>query len=114
MSAKKPRGRPRKRTEEIRLRVTPEEKLAIKKLAKLARMSVTKLITLSVIEGRGTHIQQADPQLLDHLLRIGVNLNQIARSCNACSRSGQTIDLLQVQLQLREIKRSLSAYAAPA
>ena len=109
-----PKKRPRTRTSSIRIRTTPEEKRKFETLAEWNGLSVTKLITTSVIDGRDPRVKPCDPKLIEQLIRIGNNLNQIARSCNYCSKAGQTIDLLKVQIQLDQIKHQISLYAKPA
>ena len=48
-----------------------------------------------------------DPELIQHLARIGNNLNQIAHALNACKKSGSTVQLIEVLAVLRSQEEAL-------
>jgi len=56
-------------------------------------------------------IPNTDPKLLRLNIEIKNELNQIARTCHANAKDGQTLDLLSVLVSLKEIKKRFDTHA---
>ena len=72
------------------------------KLAKSLDMSVSALIRMSVLEGPPAKIQRADPELKRQMAKIGNNINQIARLGNYRAKIGESIEIVQMNVLLRQ------------
>lgn len=48
-----------------------------------------------------------DPELMRQIVGIGINLNQIARACNASNLAGEPINLVQILAVLRSIEQQV-------
>ena len=90
----------------IQIRATPEQKAAITQKARDAGLSVTGLIDQALDRTRvwSPEDRQAARERLVQLARIGNNLNQLARWCNA-HKSGA--DALAVVAHLKAIEDAL-------
>lgn len=74
----------------LKIRITPEEKSALKELAKSNNMTLADYVRMRVGDtkpvGRDPKkagpVRRADPMLLANIGRVGSNLNQIARWAN--------------------------------
>lgn len=96
-----------KRTKTIRFRVNEEELKAIEERADGNISSWLRDLALNQRKRRKPKL--ADPQLLFELNKIGVNLNQIARYCNANFSDVEMVDLLLVLVEIDEDLKALRA-----
>jgi len=87
--------------ERIEIRVTAEEKRALKDRASKANLSLSEWLIAAGLEGHIKTVQQADPVLIASIARIGNNINQIARSVNGGD--------LSVLVELQGISEALKA-----
>jgi hypothetical protein len=87
----------------LKIRVTPQERERFRHLAKSLDMDMSTLVRRSVFEGPPAKIQRADPELIKQLVLIGNNINQIARSCNLQNVIGAAIDLIKLNVLLKNI-----------
>lgn len=93
----------KKRTKEIKIRLSEDEYNALLERKTKARLAEW-LRELALEQAPKAQPKTIDPALLFELNRIGVNLNQIARQCNSQKPS---IDLLSMLAELRNIEKAL-------
>lgn len=94
-----------KRTKRIEIAVTDEELTALHKRKTKPRLAEwMREIALGEEVNRKQQIKPINPALLYELNRIGVNLNQIARHCNA---KKSEVNLVEVAFLLRNIEEQL-------
>lgn len=93
----------KKRTKEIKIRLSEDEYNALLERKTKARLAEW-LRELALEQAPKAQPKTIDPALLFELNRMGVNLNQIARQCNSQKPS---IDLLSVLAELRNIEKAL-------
>lgn len=92
------------RSEVIKIRVTPEEKAELRRLA--GRGSIADVFRAWLTGGEippQKVIKTADIRLLYHLNRIGNNLNQVAKGINRANRIGNAVDVAAVAARLKQI-----------
>ncbi len=85
--------------------------MLIRRLREKTKMTLTELIIVSVLHGQVNVSQTSDKDLLFQLGKIGNNLNQIARCANSQAKQGNPLDLLEINIQLRAIRKEISKYA---
>lgn len=90
----------------LQIRISEEEKIALKKIADDSGQTMTELITKAIHRIRPFKVKdrKIQKEKILHLARIGNNLNQIARWCNT-HKSGA--DAIQVIQQLTAIEHEL-------
>lgn len=94
-----------KRTKRIEIAVTTDELVELHKRKTKPRLAEWMRETaLNEKINRKPKIKPVDPKLLYELNKIGVNLNQIAKYCNA---KKSDINLIEVALRLRSIEQAL-------
>lgn len=105
-------GRPRKtetdrRGEQLRVRVRPDELAAIEQRAAACNMPLSDFIREQALSGAVRIRQFNTLSAIDRhdLARIGSNLNQIARACNA---TGDTTRARNIEAYLEELRQFLS------
>lgn len=103
------RGRPRKtnadrRSEHIRIRVRPDERAVIEQRAASTNLPLSEFVREQAISGRVLVRQFNTLSAVDRhaLARLGSNLNQIARACNA---TGDTTRARNIEAYLEELRR---------
>lgn len=69
------------KTERFELRMTPKEKANLQEKAEKARMSMTEYI-LALSERKKIYVVEDFPKINYHILKIGININQITRRVN--------------------------------
>lgn len=105
-------GRPRKtetdrRGEQLRVRVRPDELAAIEQRASAINLPLSEFVREQAITG-AIHVRRFNTlSAIDRhdLARIGSNLNQIARACNA---TGDTTRARNIEAYLEELRRFMS------
>lgn len=102
------------RSEVIKIRVTPDEKADLRRLA--GSGTIAELFR-AMLEGRELRpqriIKTADYRLLYQLNRIGNNLNQVAKGINRSNKLGSPVDVAAVAARLKQIHSAIrSIYAA--
>jgi uncharacterized protein (DUF1778 family) len=102
-------GRPRKtetdrRGEHLRVRVRPDELAAIEQRAAACNMALSDFVREQALSGAVLVRQFNTLSAVDRhdLARIGSNLNQIARACNA---TGDTARARNIHAHLEELRR---------
>lgn len=100
----------RTRAEQLIIRVTPEEKALIqKKMCQFGTENFSHYARKMLIDGYVIHVDLSEFQpLADEVNKIGVNINQIARTVNATG----TIfgdDMLRLKEMMDEIWRLLKS-----
>ena len=102
-----------KRTEQILLRATPDEKNRIRKMADSAHLSVQAYVLTAVFQFNDPSldltlpaVKRATVPIIAQLRRIGNNLNQLARRQNS-GRSISRTDLLSNIEEVESLCRSL-------
>ncbi len=116
-----PGGRPRKDTVKLRdqwlkARVTTDEKHRAEQLMRDAGKTESDFVRDAVLNGRIEikQYQEADPDIANQLSRIGNNLNQIARVCNATGNDRRaTFIETHIEDELRPILELLLKQYAP-
>ncbi len=96
-----------RRSECFAIRLTPNERIALQTEAERLALTPTELARQKLVEGRVVvrgH-RQLSPQHVFTLGRIGVNLNQIARTLN----SGRAMASGEIDEVLRELRQILAA-----
>ena len=93
----------------MKFRATPREKERIEKLAKALGISMSKLILVAVLEAPPASVTRLDPETERQFAKIGNNINQIARVCNYRAKAGQSIDVLRLNLLLKQILEEVKA-----
>lgn len=103
----------KKRTESVKIRMFPEEKEELKKLAEpfpLAEWMRTVCLGQPV-KRRRKELPKIDPKLLRQLSGIGNNVNQIARQLNSLSQGFDKVyfmtQLLAVEEELKLIREAV-------
>ena len=87
----------------MKIRVHPQEKKYYKNFAKQLGITMSKLFRMSVLEGPPAKNQRADPELVRQVAGIANNVNQIARQKNYREKVGEPIDVVQMNVLLRQI-----------
>lgn len=94
-----------KRTKSIKIRLTEAEHLAL-----LEKKQGKELATWLRKLGLGdTTRPKYNSDLVRQVIRIGTNINQIARAVNQSSNSGSPIDKARVALELNIIRHQLNS-----
>ena len=91
----------KKRDKDIKIRVTPEEKLQIQKRAKSENLNVSKYGRNMLLNGTVFVLEKEE---LFQLKKIGININQLARHANF----KKEIKTDQVMQEFRNIKTLLN------
>lgn len=126
-----PKSEKKKRTKEIKLRLTEEEHLRLSALAGDSPLAewIREFSLRAAQSDIFAHLEQqylrqaakrakrrealsVSPELLRALSGIGNNINQIARHCNSAARSGQALNMAAVALELNAIGQTLKAIRA--
>lgn len=83
--ARPPKGRDDQRSETLRCRMRPAEYLRIRQAAERAHLSLSDYARAMVLTGQVTirQTQSLDPEALEQLRRIGINLNQAVHRLHA-------------------------------
>ena len=97
--------KPEKKTEQILIRVTPSEKKQITENAAAAHMSISSYLARVAEEKKVVALDNL-PQLIYQIMKIGVNINQIAYIGNS-QRILYKEQLLAVVNQMEEVKKIL-------
>lgn len=96
--------KPPTRSETIKIRVTPEEKTELRRLAGSGTIAD---VFRAMLEGRELRPQRvvktADFRLLFQLSKIGNNLNQIAKGINRSNQFGNAVDVAAVAARLKQV-----------
>lgn len=100
----------RARTVQIIIRVTPEEKALIqKKMEQLGTGNFSRYARKMLIDGYVIRVDLSEFQMLaDEVNRVGVNINQIARTVNATGTVFGN-DIQQLKEMMDEIWRLLKS-----
>lgn len=93
-----------KRTKRIEIALTEEEHQTLQSMKTKQRLAEWIRETALQQHKPKKKIKEVDPRLLFELNRIGVNINQIARVCNAKKAD---INLISIALSLKEIELQL-------
>ena len=98
------------RSKLIQIRVSSHEEAKIKTNAGARPVSefLRELGTGKAKNIKTYKIAQQDPALVTEVHKVGVNLNQVARSLNSTAKSGGEINLAVVELHLAAINEQLS------
>ncbi len=99
---------PRRRSANIAIHVTPQEKDMILSKAESVHMTITDFIISAVKEERIVVCEDLTP-LFTELKRIGNNVNQIAFKVNSGAVSA--VELTETRQELSDISRQLAAIA---
>ena len=99
---------PRRRSANIAIHVTPQEKDMILSKAKGAHMTITDFIISAVKDERIVVCEDLTP-LFTELKRIGNNVNQIAFKVNSGAVSA--VELTETRQELSDISRQVAAIA---
>lgn len=113
-------GRPRldeleKRGACLRVRVRPDELAAIEQRAASINQPLADFIREQAMFGRILVRQSRSLSAVDRhdLARIGTNLNQIARACNATGETARARGIERLLDELRDVLSRLSAAGSP-
>lgn len=96
------------RSEVIKIRVTPQEKAELRRLA--GKGSIADVFRAWLTGGEippQKVIKTADIRLLYALNRIGNNLNQVAKGINRANRIGNSVDVAAVAGRLKQIHSAI-------
>jgi hypothetical protein len=88
----------------LKIRVTPEERKAIKATAAEAGLTVSDYARLRLAQCR-VRQNAAERDTVRHLARIGSNINQIARRANSHANRIEALDIL---MRLDELQTEIS------
>ena len=106
-------GRPAKspedrHTESVRVPLRPADFARLQSFADQASTSLTDFVRASALGHEFTVIQSdaPDPEILDQLRRIGVNLNQIAKRMNEY----KSVSTSDVETSLRDLQTLLARW----
>lgn len=94
----------------LKIRITPEEKAALKTTAKSQGLTLADFVRQQVGQttpvGRGpkkaANFRQADPLLLANIGRVGSNLNQIARWANSFKSAADASAILTALVAIEQ------------
>ena len=98
-----------KKLDRIEVRVSQSEKSKILKIASSLNLPVSQLIRQAVINGVPTAPpvkSKIDSEAVLQLIRIGNNVNQIARYLNRGGEPTQVEGLHEIAAELRELKKA--------
>lgn len=86
--ARPPKGRDDQLSEMLRCRLRPAEYLTVRQTAERARLSLSDYARRMLLTGQVTirQVQSLDPEAMDHLRRIGINLNQAVHKLHATGK----------------------------
>ncbi len=93
----------------LKIRVTPEEREAVKAAAGYAGLTVSDYVRLRLAQHR-VRQTAAERDTARQLARIGANINQIARWANTHTSGIQALDIL---MRLDELQTEIKALAEP-
>lgn len=102
------------KTERLELRLSSVEKEKIQKRARIANMTMSEYV-LSLSDQKRIIVVDDIPKLVVEIVRIGTNINQIARVANSNKNIGKSYlerlqnDMADIQTKLTEIIKKLNA-----
>lgn len=90
----------------LNIRISTKDLENIKQKSKKANLTITDYVTKCALNKK-IYVYDGYKEFLDELRRIGVNVNQIARSCNTSTSSNP--NLVVFQRELHSIWQSLKS-----
>ncbi len=93
----------------LKIRVTPEEREAVRAAAGCAGLTVSDYVRLRLAQHR-VRQTAAERDTARQLARIGANINQIARWANTHTSGIQALDII---MRLDELQTEIKALAGP-
>lgn len=93
------------KSQNIIIRVSPEEKKNIESKAKQSKMTVSQYL-LKVSENKKIIVAENIPELIFEITKIGVNVNQIAHVANS-QKYVNTRQIYEVKNLLREVQNNM-------
>lgn len=105
----------------LKIRITPEEKAALKALAKSHDMTLADFVRQRVGEAKPVgrepkkvgEFRRADPMLLANIGRVGSNLNQIARWANQYKSAAEASAVITALVAVEQVLLSTVPYRRP-
>jgi len=94
------------KNQQIHFRVTPTEKEKLQKRARIANMTMSRYI-LALSEQKRIIVVDDVPKLVVEIMRIGTNINQIARIANSNNSISKSY-LDRVQNNMEDIQTKLT------
>lgn len=102
----------------LKIRITPEEKAALKLLAKSRDMTLADYVRQRVGEAKEVgrepkktgEFRRADPMLLANIGRVGSNLNQIARWANRYKSAAEAAGVITALVAIEQVLLSKVPY----
>jgi len=113
-----------KRTDAVRIRLTPEERVAIAAAGEAVGLGLCSFARMAAVKAAGrkpakpprkkpNDHQRALAQWTEQLGRIGNNLNQCARALNAGDAREPSV-LTEIRTELQELREAVLAYNSAA
>jgi hypothetical protein len=100
-----------KREVEVKVRMTAKEKEELKKLAKEEGLTISQYIRKQALKKQGKRQTGLEREMLYEIHKIGVNLNQMARTLNILRAKEKIGDKVFLEIKAR-IEKSLNQLEA--
>lgn len=86
--ARPPKGRDDQRSETLRFRMRPAEYLRVRQTPEKAQLSLSDYARRMLLTGQVTirQVHSMDPEIVDQIRRIGINLNQAVHKLHATGK----------------------------